>query len=355
MTEKKKYKQGIDFIIPAYDIRTFDYIKVCVASIQKFWHNVPYTIHIVVNYEIEEEVDQYKDYFKHHYINDLTKLLPYNEVGPNKLRNFNIQDPRECIKVVKGVDQSKSIVVSGKGGVSQRVGTTAPGFPIGVTNGLIDDNGVAAGSWYGAFAFNEALKGCDREYVCAVHEDSIFTSEAARSLLKIMDKGYYKFISNRWCPGRVFKVGGNMEDDGMARCMIFLCKRELYDEIEAEDYVEKGIWTSSPWNCDYRDMTGNMTWYAKEKGYPFLILTNSFEDVHRPSTLLKDQHLLNIRESLHDTEQAWVDGHPIWFHHGRGGYRPTRCLDEWIKEAVSYLKSNKGTYDKETGKFNYKA
>ena len=83
--------------------------------------------------------------------------------------------------------------------------------------------------------------------------------------------------------------------------------------------------------------------YAKEKGYPFLILTNSFEDVHRPSTLLKDQHLLNIRESLHDTEQAWVDGHPIWFHHGRGGYRPTRCLDEWIKEAVSYLKSNKGT------------
>jgi len=351
MIERKKYKPGVDFIIPAYDIRTFDYIKVCVASIQKYWNKIPYTIHVVVNYEIEEEVDQYRNYFKHYYSKDLQDILPYTEL--NEKMMFDIQDPNQCIKVVKGVDQSGSVKVSGKGGITQQVGTTAPGFPIGVTNGLIDNNGVAAGSWYGAFAFNEALKGCDREYVCAVHEDSIFTSENATSLLSILDKGYYKFISNRWCPGRVFKVGGNMEDDGMARCMVFLCKRELYDEIEAQDYVEKGIWTSSPWNCDFRDMTGNMTWYAKEKGYPFLILTNSFEDIHRAPTYLKDQHLLKITESLHDTEQAWVDGIPIWFHHGRGGYRPTRCLEEWIRESTNYLKSNKGIYNEETKRFNW--
>ena len=66
--DKKKYKQGIDFIIAAYDIRTFDYIKVCVASIQKFWKNYPYTIHIVVNYENVEEVNLYKDYFQKQYL-----------------------------------------------------------------------------------------------------------------------------------------------------------------------------------------------------------------------------------------------------------------------------------------------
>ena len=342
MTDKKKYKQGIDFIIPAYDIRTFDYIKVCVASIQKFWKDYPYTIHIVVNYENIEEVDQYRDYFQKQYLSDLKTLWPHK----------TIEHENECIRVIEGVDQSESIRVSRTGGITQRVGTTAPGFPLGITKGKIDGNGVAAGSWYGAFAFNKALKECDREYVCAVHEDSIFLSDHATNLIKIMEKGYYKFISNRWCPGKVFRVGGNDWDDGMARCMVFLCKRELYDEIEAQNYVEKGIWTTSPWNCDYRDMTGNMTWYAKQKGYPFLILDNSFEDKCRPKHKYKEQHVLNIKRGRHDTEQAWVNGIPIWFHHGRGGYRPTNSLDEWLEKTTEYLKSNKGIRD-ERGRYNF--
>ena len=141
------------------------------------------------------------------------------------------------------------------------------------------------------------------------------------------------------------------DESGMARCMMFLCKREFYDQIEAEDYVKKGIWTSSPWSCDYRDMTGNITWYCREKKYPFLILENSFEDSHRVANYKKRHHIINITEGLHDTEQAWCDGIPIWFHHGRGGYRPSGSLDEWITQTTNYLKSNKGTFDAENGQY----
>jgi len=367
MTDKKKYKEGIDFIIPAYDIRTFDYIKVCVASIQKFWKDYPYTIHIVVNYETEEEVEKYRKYFKETYPTELQDILPVSKIKDKKgtYQYIDCQNPHDVINIISGVDQSSTTIVNDRGQVTQMSGTNAPGYPKGIHEGKIDGHSVAAGSWYGAWAFNKALKECDREYVCALHEDSIFLSSYVTKLLQIIDNGYYKFISNRWCPGSVFpkcignehkfskNIGINYGDDesGMARCMMFLCKREFYDQIEAEDYVKKGIWTSSPWSCDYRDMTGNITWYCREKKYPFLILENSFEDSHRVANYKKRHHIINITEGLHDTEQAWCDGIPIWFHHGRGGYRPSGSLDEWITQTTNYLKSNKGTFDAENGQY----
>ena len=335
----KNYQPGVDFIIPAYDINTFDYIVVCVASIQKFWSKIPYTIYIVVNYENDEDVKVYETYFKEKYSIDLQDMLSKDQ----------IQDPIKCIKVIKGLDQSKTLNRNAHGAVTQNIGTDCPGHPKGIHKGMIDGHSVGAGSWYGAWAFNKALDEGNREYVLALHEDSVFLNSYATNLLKLIETNQYKFISNRWCPGNVFpttigkpikyslktKINKGDDEGGMARCMLFLCKRDFYDEIADQNYVEKGIWVSSPWSCDYRDMTGNVTWYALEKEYPFLILKNSYRDRFRPDNGLWKNHVLDITHSY--SEQAWLDEVPIWFHHGRGGYRTNSSLDEWITKVEKYL------------------
>ena len=175
--------------------------------------------------------------------------------------------------------------------------------------------------------------------MCVLDQDTVFLNSHATELLKLLDE--YTLIGNRWCPGEIFakpiragKCDGSWED-GLIRPMLMLCKRELYDEIESENYVEKGIWKSSPWNCDYRDMAGNMTWYLKEKGYNWHILKNSFRDRFRKDNGLWKEHLLDIPYG----EQCWLDDIPIFFHATRGGYRGNAALKRWVTEVEKYFNS----------------
>ena len=85
-------------------------------------------------------------------------------------------------------------------------------------------------------------------------------------------------------------------------------------------------------------MTGNITWYALEKEYPFLILKNSYRDQFRKDNGLWKEHLLDLPGNI--PEQAWLDEIPIWFHHGRGGYRKNESLKNWVNEVEYYLKNN---------------
>ena len=53
------HKEGVDFVIVSYC--KHDYVRLCVESIKKFV-DVPYTIHVVVNYlEKEKEMNLHEE------------------------------------------------------------------------------------------------------------------------------------------------------------------------------------------------------------------------------------------------------------------------------------------------------
>jgi len=80
-----------------------------------------------------------------------------------------------------------------------------------------------------------------------------------------------------------------------------------------------------------------MTWYAKQKGYEWLILKNSYRDDFRKDNNLWREHVLDIKHPY--SEQCWIDSKPIFFHHGRGGYRRLEDLkNEWILKVEEYFK-----------------
>ena len=297
-------KKSVDFIIVSYN--KIDYARLCVESINRYWKSVEHTVYIVVNY-VDKEIEM-----KAHY---------------------DLFGKQENIVILEGEDQSSTTIVGKDGEFMQH--TTRVG--------LVDQCEIASGSWYGAWATNTGIKRGNREYVCVLDQDTVFLDSYVTELIKLLDE--YKFIGNRWCPGSIFKKSiqkgtcdGSWED-GIVRPMLFLCKRELYNEIELEKYVEKDIWRSSPWNCDYRDMTGNMTWYAKQKGYNWLVLKNSYRDgiqndgLHRNYNDLWKEHLLDIPYG----EQAWLDDTPIFFHATRGGYRGNTALNLWVREVEKYF------------------
>lgn len=295
-------KNGVDFVIVSYN--KIDYARLCVESINRYWKNIDHTIYVVVNYVDEEkEMNQHIDLFK---------------------------DNKNVI-ILKGEDQSATVQIGPNGEFRQTVDRV----------GYVDGCEIASGSWYGAWATNKGIKAGNRKYVCVLDQDTVFLDEYSNKLMELAEQ--YAFIGNRWCPGKVFEkpirkgtCDGSWED-GMVRPMLFFCKRDLYNDIEQEHYDELDIWRSSPWNCDYRDMAGNMTWYAKQKGLQWLVLQNSYRDRFRIDNGLWKEHLLNIPYG----EQAWIDSTPIFFHATRGGYRNNDALTLWVNEVENYFNIKK--------------
>ena len=287
------YKEGVDFVIVSYC--KHDYVRLCVESIKKFV-DVPHTIHIVVNYlEKEKEMNLHKEMFAN----------------------------SDNVNILEGCDQSETLDKS-----------RLPRFvQLKDRIGKIDGCKVASGSYYGTWATNIGIKNGNRKYVCVLDQDAIFLDSCINELMSETEK--YMFISNRWDPGSIFtNISSNAWEDGVARIMLCFSKRELYDEIESENYIEKGVWQDSPWNCDYRDNAGNLTWYANQKNEEILILTNSYRDNHREDNGLWEEHILNIADDY--TEQAWLNKKPIFFHHGRGGFR--YGMDpKWTDAVEDYL------------------
>jgi hypothetical protein len=282
-----------DFIIVAYNKP--DYTRLCVKSIKKFW-TLPHNIYIVVNYlDKKKEIN----YFNNLYSSD------------------------KNITILEGIDQSSTTIHGKKGEFTQKY-IDRPGY--------VDGCKIASGSWYGAWATNIGIKFGKGKYVCVLDQDTIFLHKNITKLIQLSEE--YSFIGNRWCPGSVFSyLGVNKYKEGMVRPMLSFAKREFYDNIEKEKYVEKKIWRSSPWNCDYRDMAGNLTWYAEQKGLKYLVLKNSYRDRFRKDNGLWKQHLLDIPYG----EQAWINDTPVFFHATRGGYRNHQALERWVKEAKKYL------------------
>jgi hypothetical protein len=287
-----------DFVIVSYN--KIDYARLCVESIDRYWKGIDYTIYVVVNY-VDEESEM-----KLHY-----DLFKYNK----------------NVVIIKGEDQSSTTQVGPNGEFTQTVDRV----------GYVDGCKIASGSWYGAWATNIGIKSGKGKYVCVLDQDTIFLDSYATKLIELADQ--FAFVGNRWCPGSVFETPickGTCDgtwDDGMVRPMLSFAKREFYDNIEKEKYVEKKIWRSSPWNCDYRDMAGNLTWHAKQKGLKYLVLKNSYRDRFRKDNGLWKQHLLDIPYG----EQAWINDTPVFFHATRGGYRNNQALERWVKEAKKHL------------------
>ena len=124
------HKEGIDFVIVSYC--KHDYVRLCVESIKKFV-DIPYTIHVVVNYlEKEKEMNLHKEMFK----------------------------DSENIHVLEGCDQSQTLDIS-----------RLPRF-VQLKNrvGLIDNCVVASGSYYGTWATNIGIRNGNRKYVCGIQE-----------------------------------------------------------------------------------------------------------------------------------------------------------------------------------------
>ena len=287
------HKEGVDFVIVSYCKQ--DYVRLCVESIKKFV-DIPYTIHIVVNYlEKEKEMELHKEMFK----------------------------DSENIFVLEGCDQSSTLDRS----------RLPRWVQLKDRIGLIDNCKVASGSYYGTWATNIGIKNGNRKYVCVLDQDTILLDSCMKELMELSEK--HIFISNRWDPGSIFtNTPSDKWEDGIARVMLCFSKRDLYDRMDSEKYIEKGIWQDSPWNCDYRDNAGNLTWYANQKNEDILILKNSYRDSFREDNGLWKGHVLDITDDY--VEQAWLNDRPVLFHHGRGGFR--YGMDpKWIVEAEKYL------------------
>jgi len=288
------YEAGIDFIVISHC--KADYVKMLIQSIHKYVKNIQYSIYIVNNY-----IDEIKE--------------------QRELENIFQDD--STVTILKGVDQSETTVIGPSGEFRQHSQEWV---------GKIDGCRVAAGSKYGEWGFNIGLKEGQRQYICALDNDTIFLNEWVEDILPLIDK--YLFISNRWDPGNLFReVTNNVSEFGIARPMFWFMKR-----FDMEHY------NLYP-NNDYRDLWGNITYFAQQNGYDFFILKNSywnkqmrhryhitFHDV-KAQHMSNEGHLLDIPYG----EQAWIDDKPIFFHQTRGAYRATAALNEWIEKAGKYL------------------
>ena len=288
------YKKGIDFVVISHC--KADYVNLLVKSIHKYVNDIDYTIYVVNNY-VDEEVER----------KELEEIFKGDD----------------SIQIVKGADQSSTTVIGAGGEFRQHSRDWV---------GKIDGCRVAAGSKYGEWGFDAGLRVGDREYVCALDNDAIFLNEWVDDIIPLLDDNL--FVSNRWDPGTLFNwVKNNIPKLGMARPMFWLMKR---------DNMEK--YNLYP-NTDYRDLWGNITYFAQQNGHNFFILPNSywndqtrkryniaFKDIepwYKPNT----EHLLDIPYG----EQAWIGDKPFFFHQTRGAYRATSALNEWLEKAGGYL------------------
>jgi hypothetical protein len=288
------YNSGIDFVVISHC--KADYVKLLVKSIHKYVNDIDYDIYIVNNY-VDEEVErkELEDIFQ----------------GDN------------TVTILKGVDQSDTTVIGPNGEFRQHSREWV---------GKIDGCRVVAGSKYGEWGFDVGLKAGKREYVCALDNDAIFLDEWVEDILPLLKD--HLFISNRWDPGNLFRgTKNNIPRLGMARPMFWMMTR---DNMEKRNLYP---------NTDYRDLWGNITYYAQQNDYDFVILLNSywneqtrrryniaFEDIEA-CHMSNDGHLLDIPYG----EQAWINGRPFFFHQTRGAYRATAALDEWLEKAGKYL------------------
>ena len=257
---------------------------------------------------------------------------------------LNEMFPQEHVIVHEGVDQSGP---QGQVRTEGSIWTGSDG-----TKGLIDNNSKALASWYGCWAANIGIRKGNRKYVCLTDQDAIFLSDCGKDFMGLLEN--YCFISNRWDPGTVFKecTGDTSSDKGMARFIMGFTKREFLDDINSQDYVEKGLWRTSPICVDYRDDYGNLTWYAQRKNKDFLVLPNTYwidekRNQHKImySEISKwhmppENHTLAMREV--DNEQCWINNKPAFFHLGRGGLKHgDGRLENWINITNEYFKNKR--------------
>jgi hypothetical protein len=288
------YNTGIDFVVISHCKP--DYVNLLVKSIHKYVNDIDYDIYIVNNY-IDEEVER----------KELEEIF---------------QDDN-TVTILKGADQSDTTVIGAGGTFRQRSRDWV---------GKIDGCTVAAGSKYGEWGFNVGLKAGKRKYVCALDNDAIFLNEWVDDISPLLEDNL--FISNRWDPGNLFREArNNIPRLGMARPMFWMMKRANMEQHNLYP------------NCDYRDIWGNITYFAQQNGYDFFILPNSywdgpmrkryhitFHDI-KAQYMSNDGHLLDIPYG----EQAWIGDKPFFFHQTRGAYRATAALDEWLEKAGKYL------------------
>tara|TARA_Y100001937_G_scaffold95871_1_gene130260 strand:+ start:9496 stop:10371 length:876 start_codon:yes stop_codon:yes gene_type:complete len=288
------YKDGIDFVVISHC--KADYVNLLVKSIRKFVSEIDYDIYIVNNFVDEKnELKELNDFFS----------------------------DNDDIHIVKGVDQSETTVIGNNGEFRQQSQDWV---------GKIDGCRVAAGSKYGEWGFEKGLKVGQREFVCALDNDAIFLDKWVDDILPLLDENL--FISNRWDPGNLFREARNNKSElGMARPMFWIMKRKEMEDNELYP------------NNDYRDLWGNITYYAQQNDKNFKILKNSYWNPqmrNRYNISLKDieQYHMSNDEHLLDIpygEQAWINDRPFFFHQTRGAYRGIEALNEWKEKAGGYL------------------
>ena len=83
---------------------------------------------------------------------------------------------------------------------------------------------------------------------------------------------------------------------------------------------------------------GNITYFAQQNNHSFTVLANSYRDRFREDNGLWKKHSLDIDHPY--SEQAWINNKPLVFHYGRGGYRKSSDLEEWVNKAEEYLLNN---------------
>ena len=280
------YKNGIDFVIISYCKQ--DYVRLCVESITKFVKDTEHTIYVIVNYlNKDAELELHRNMFKN---------------NPN-------------VVIVEGIDQSETTVIGNEGEFLQTK----------LWTGAIDGCKVASGSKYAELANTIGIKQGNREHVCILDQDTILLDYCFDELMKLSEE--YFFISNRWDPGNIFANCKNPSPElGMARAIMWFSKRSIFEDNNLYP------------TCDYRDAWGNITYFAQNNDLEFLVMENSYRDRFRADNGLWKEHVLNIDHIY--SEQAWLNDKPIFFHHGRGGYRKSDNLQEWIDEAEKYLAKN---------------
>ena len=260
------YNSGIDFVVVIF--YRFGYAQLVVESIKKYVKDIPYTIHITNN-----------------------GINEGDNSGYDILKDMFVDEPN--VKVHKGVEQG---IDSNKKHQSDHICK-------------IDGRGVSIGSWAQTEAMNIGVREGDKEYICYLDGDVIFLNEWVDDILPKLDDNF--FVTHAWRTDI---------DISVSQFTIFKRKNIVENYLYEKDDLYP--------NIHYKDVTGTLSLYCKEKNLPLVVLKNSYNN-----RSLKSKHLLNLKNG----EQAWVNGVPFFYHYGRGSVRKDNLYMVWVREAAKYL------------------
>ena len=170
----------------------------------------------------------------------------------------------------------------------------------GPQNGIWEKPGD--GSKNHSAALTMGMEHTEGEYICFFDYDAIFLNEWVDDIKELLKSNF--LVSYMRYDLNIF--------------------RDQFLVIHRKDVDNYNLYP----NLDYKDGSGNITYFCSTNDKQTYMLKDSFSD-----KTLKQLHLLDIENG----EQLFLNGEPIFYHYARGGSRNDNLYNKWINVVRRYL------------------